>query len=128
MPATLPKPELAAYRASLQLSFPDLTSQLVKIIGKKLTAYVGGVKDVRAVERWTEGAEPYGEAEQRLRFAFQVVGALRDHDSPRVIQAWLTGINPELGDRTPIRLLREGDLDIVAPEVLGAARAFIAGG
>ena len=45
-----------------------------------------------------------------------------------VIQAWLMGVNPELGDRVPLRLLREGDLAVVAPEVLAAARAFIAGG
>ena len=53
---------------------------------------------------------------------------LLDHDSPQVIQAWLMGVNPELGDRVPLRLLREGDLAVVAPEVLAAARAFIAGG
>ena len=37
------------------------------------------------------------------------------------------GVNPELGDRVPLRVLRDGDLGIVAPEILGAARAFIAG-
>jgi hypothetical protein len=37
-------------------------------------------------------------------------------------------VNPELGDRVPIRLLREGHLDTIATEVLGAARAFVAGG
>jgi hypothetical protein len=44
------------------------------------------------------------------------------------VQAWLTGVNPELGDRVPLRLLREGDLEVIAPEVLAAARAFISGG
>jgi len=42
------------------------------------------------------------------------------------VQAWLTGINPELGDRAPIRLIR-GDLEAVGPEIIGAARAFAAG-
>ena len=59
---------------------------------------------------------------------FQVVRTLIDHDPPRIVQAWLTGVNPELGDRIPLRLLREGDLNIVGPEVMAAARAFIAGG
>jgi hypothetical protein len=127
-PRTLPRPDLAAHRESLQLPFPELVSQLVGSIGRKLTAYVAGVKDVRAIDRWLEGREPYGDVEPRLRFTFQVVRTLRDHDSPRVVKAWLTGINPELGDRTPLRLLREGSLDSVASEVLGAARAFIAGG
>jgi hypothetical protein len=128
MATALPRPELAAYRDSLQLPFSSLVSHLVNSIGRKLTAYVAGVKDVRAIDRWLEGGDAYGKVEPRLRLTFQVVGTLRDHDSPRVIQAWLTGVNPELGDRTPIRLLRDGDLDSVAVEVLGAARAFVAGG
>jgi hypothetical protein len=124
----LPRPGLLAHRESLNLSFVDLVSRLADAIGRKLTAYVAGVKDVRAVERWISGSQPYGEVESRLRLTFQVVRTLLDHDSPQVIQAWLMGVNPELGDRVPLRLLREGDLVVVAPEVLAAARAFIAGG
>ena len=45
-----------------------------------------------------------------------------------IAQAWFQGLNPQLGDRSPLRLLREGDLDEVGPEVIGAARAFLAGG
>jgi hypothetical protein len=37
------------------------------------------------------------------------------------------GLNPELTDRVPIRLLRDGDLAVVGPEILGAVRAFLAG-
>jgi hypothetical protein len=43
-------------------------------------------------------------------------------------QAWFTGLNPELNDRVPIRLLREEDVETVGPEILGAVRAFLAGG
>ena len=69
----------------------------------------------------------YAEVEERLRFTYQVVNTLSQHDSPSTVQAWLTGVNPELGDRVPLRVLRHGDLSTVAPEILGAARAFIAG-
>jgi hypothetical protein len=100
----------------------------VELIGRKLTAYIGGVKDVRAVDRWMAGGEIYRDAEVRLRFAFQVVRTLSEHDSPAIVQAWLTGVNPELGDRVPLRLLKEGDIDVVAPLILSAARAFLAGG
>jgi len=75
-----------------------------------------------------KGNVAYGDVESRLRFAFQVVRTLSELDSPQVVQAWLTGVNPELGDRVPVRLLREGELNIIGPEVLGAVRAFIAGG
>jgi len=125
---TLPRPGLEAHREAITLAFPELVSRLTGYIGRKLTAYVAGVKDVRSVDGWIKGNSPYGDAEERLRLAFQVVRTLIDHDSPRVVQAWLTGVNPELGDRIPLRLLREGDLNLVGPEVMGAARAFIAGG
>jgi hypothetical protein len=127
-PTAFPRPDLTAHRESLRLSFPELVSRIVDLIGRKLTAYVAGVKDVRAIDRWLEGGEPYGDVKSRLQLTFVVASTLRDHDSPRVVQAWLTGVNPELGDRTPIKLLREGNLESVAVEVLGAARAFIAGG
>lgn len=125
---TPPRPGLQAYRESLTMSFPELVESLASSIGRKLTAYVAGVKDVRALDRWMEGKEPYGDAEARLRLTFQVVRTLREHDPLKVVQAWLTGVNPELGDRVPLRLLREGDLEVIAPEVLAAVRAFIAGG
>ena len=56
-----------------------------------------------------------------------MVRTLSEHDSPKVVQAWLTGVNPELGDRVPLRVLRDGEVATIAPEILGAARAFIAG-
>lgn len=127
-PHTLPRPDLGAYRESLALPFPELVARLVNSIGRKLTAYVAQVKDLRALDRWMEGKTSYRDAEARLRLTFQVVRTLSDHDSPRVVQAWLVGTNPELGDRVPIRLLREADPHSIAAEVLGAARAYIAGG
>ncbi len=53
---------------------------------------------------------------------------ISDHEGPRVVQAWLTGLNPELKDRVPVRLLRDENIETVGPEILGAARAFLAGG
>jgi hypothetical protein len=75
------------------------------IVGRKLTAYIAGIKDVRALDQWINGTEPYREIEERLRFTYQVVRSLSQHDSPRIVQAWLTGVNPELGDRVPLRVL-----------------------
>jgi hypothetical protein len=68
------------------------------------------------------------DAENRLRFTYQIVMTLTIKDSPAVAQAWLMGVNPELGDRVPIRLLREGNLDQIAGPIMGAARAFAAVG
>jgi hypothetical protein len=123
----LPRPDLSAHREALRLPASKVVEKLVEIVGRKLTAYIGGVKDVRAVDRWIAGSAIYGDAESRLRFAFQVARALSEYDSPAVAQTWLTGVNPELGDRVPLRLMRENQIDAVAPAILSAARAFLAG-
>ena len=124
----LPRPDLFAHREALRLPASKVVERLVEIVGRKLTAHIGGVKDARAVDRWIAGGEIYGDAESRLRFAFQVARTLRELDSPAVVRAWLTGVNPELGDRVPLRLMCENDVDAVAPAILCAARAFLVGG
>jgi len=123
----LPRPDLFAHREVVRLPASKVVAKLVEIVGRKLTAYIGGVKDARAVDRWIAGGGIYGGAERRLRFAFQVVRALSELDSPAVVQAWLTGVNPELGDRVPLRLMRENEIDAVAPAILSAARAYLSG-
>jgi len=125
---TLPRPGLEAHRDAISLPFPELVSRLAALIGRKLTAYIAGAKDVRTVDGWVNGNTSYRDVEPRLRLTFQVVRTLSDYDSPKIVQAWLTGVNPELGDRVPLRLLREGDLNVIGPEVMAASRAFIAGG
>jgi hypothetical protein len=126
--ATVPRPDLAAHREALRLSVPAIVEKLIGMIGRKLTAYVGGVRDVRAVDRWMAGGELYKDAEQRLRFAYQLVRMLAQREDPKIIQSWLIGLNPELGDRVPLKLMRDGDLETVGPEIMGAARAFLVGG
>ena len=121
------RPELAAHRAATAASFAEIARELSETLGKKLTAYLAGVKDTRAIDRWITGAEPYKDADERLRRAYVVALTLREGDHPRVVQAWCTGLNPELDDRAPIRLLAEGT-ENEARAVLGAARAFRAGG
>jgi hypothetical protein len=125
---TPPRPDLLAYREATTLQFSKLVEELTKIIGKKLTAYIASVKDTRAVERWIAGKDPYKGVEERLRLAYRLAKVINDHEGPRVVQAWLTGLNPELNDRVPIRLLREESVETAGPELLGAARAFLAGG
>ncbi|MGA3347282.1 MAG: DUF2384 domain-containing protein [Terracidiphilus sp.] len=121
----LSRPDLFAHREALRLPASKMVEKLVEIVGRKLTAYIGGVKDARAVDRWIVGGEIYGNAEPKLRLGFQVARTLSEHDSPAVAQAWLTGVNPELGDRVPLRLMRENEIDEVAPAVLSAVRAYL---
>ena len=122
------RPDRAASREVLRLPVSEIVKYLVGLIGRKLTAYVCGVRNVRAVDRWMNGSELQCDAEQRLRFAFQLVRMLAEKENSIVIQSWLTGLNPELGDRVPLRMMRENDLETVASEIMGAARAFLEGG
>jgi hypothetical protein len=73
-------------------------------------------------------AVPGGEDLRRLRIAYQAARLLAERDSDQVVQAWFQGLNPALGDRRPARLLREGAVDEVGPQVLAAARQFAAAG
>ena len=83
----------------------------------------------REVRPWAEGVRrPPAEATRRLRLAFHVAGLLSERDQPRVVQAWFQGMNPQLEDTAPARLIREGDPDEVGPRVLAAARVFAAVG
>jgi hypothetical protein len=45
---------------------------------------------------------------------------LAEKEDSSAIQSWLIGLNPELGDRVPLRLMRENDLETVAPEIIGS--------
>jgi len=53
-----------------------------------------------------------------------VAALLAERDSRAVVQAWFQGMNPQLDDVPPARLLREGQVEDGAQAVLAAARAF----
>ena len=83
----LPRPDLFAHREALRLPASKVVEKLVEIVGRKLTAYIGGVKDARAVDRWIAGGAilrrrgepiavrlPGGAHLERARFACRRAG------------------------------------------------------
>jgi hypothetical protein len=123
------RPDYAAHVRAVRSSFPEVVATLREILGLKLSAYLGSVRETRAVNEWAEGVrEPSGLVQRRMRLAFQVAEAIAEVDGPEVARAWFQGLNPQLDDRSPARLLREGDIDEVGPEVIAAERAFLVGG
>jgi hypothetical protein len=107
----------------------EVVRRLLALLGARLVAYLGGVTETRAVRQWEAGERDMRPgAEARLREALTVALTLCSVEKPPTIQAWFQGLNPQLDDRSPARLLREGELDKVAPEVRQAARAFVVGG
>jgi hypothetical protein len=82
------------------------------------------------VHQWAEGlrAPKDSDTEKRIRLAAQVARLIAAHDNAAVAQAWFQGLNPQLQDRSPARMLREGEVADIGPRVLAAARAFVVGG
>ncbi len=123
------RPDLSAHDHATRVGLDVAVKELAEILGFKLVAYICSVSETRAVREWAEGARlPRSPLEGKLRLALQVASLIAKHDHPRVAHSWFQGLNPQLDDRSPARLLREGDLDEVGPLILSAARAFVSGG
>lgn len=125
-----PRPELACHDEAMRKPFPTIVGELREILGAPLVAYIGRVRETRAVRLWAEGRRGPGSAatERRLRLAYGVARCICDADGKETTQAWFQGLNPLLDDVSPARLLREDDLDDVGPRIMGAERRFLANG
>lgn len=64
---------LQAYQDSVCLDEASLVTHLRDILGAKLVAYIGSVKETRAVRQWADGERtPSAEVMKRLRYAYHV--------------------------------------------------------
>ncbi|MHB8320142.1 MAG: hypothetical protein ACYDEP_13080 [Acidimicrobiales bacterium] len=122
------KPDLAAYETATRLGIDAIVTELRSRLGVRLVAFIAGASETRAVHQWASGTRQIRDHEvaDRLRLGYQVTQLLISRDSDKVAQAWFQGLNPKLDDQSPARLLREGKLAEVGPQVLAAARAFAA--
>ena len=123
------RPDLEAHSHAMRAGFSQVATELRELLGAKLVAYLGGVGETRAVHQWADGERtPSDEIQQRLRFALRIALPIANADSASIAQAWFQGLNPQLDDRAPARLLRDGDLEEVGPAIVAAERAFLIGG
>ncbi len=127
---TSAKPDLDAYNTAMSMTTAQLVTALRDLLGAKLVAYLGRVQETRAVRQWAEGTRSIANPADvdRLRVAYRAAAVITARDSKQVAQAWFQGLNPLLDDRSPARVLRDGDLEQVGPQVLTAARQFAAVG
>jgi hypothetical protein len=59
---------------------------LQDLLGAKLVAYIGSVKETRAVRQWADGErKPSTDVMRRLRTAYQVAALLGERDSKAVV-------------------------------------------
>lgn len=127
--ASAPRPDLSAHAHAMRVGFATVVKELRGLLGARLVAYIGGVNETRAVHQWADAERQPGQGTQRrLRLALQIASMIVEVDENATAQAWFQGLNPQLDDHSPARLLREGDLDEVGPAVAAAARTFVAGG
>ena len=128
MSIQLPRPELKCFDDAMRLPFQEVARRLRGLLGARLVAYIGSVRETRAVRQWGEGRRPGKDVETRLRHAYAIAQCIADADGAETAQAWFQGLNPMLDDVSPARLLREGDLAVVVPAVRTAQRQFLANG
>jgi hypothetical protein len=104
---------------------PTIAEQLAAVLTPKLTALVCGFRDPKALARYgSRDQAPRPELEQRIRFVYQIVSTLLAGGlPPEGVQAWFTGLNPDLDDHSPADLLRSEDKE-KQRDVLNAARAY----
>jgi transcriptional regulator with XRE-family HTH domain len=75
------------------------------------------------VSRWRRGQGLDADNAERLDLLELVMSALGRLYEPEAVEQWLVGLNPQLRDRRPIDLVRDGRAD----ELLAAIRAERAG-
>lgn len=83
------------------------------------------MRETRAVREWAEGSRrPSAAVVERLRLAHRAARLLERRESRGVVQAWFQGLNPQLHDESPAKIIREGEPENVGAAVLSAARNF----
>lgn len=125
MTITMHDLELDVFNDSIRRDASELASGLRSILGAQLVAYIGGVQETRAVRMWAEGSRrPPAATVERLRLAYRAARFLEKRESRAVVQAWFQGLNPQLDDESPARVIRESESEKVGAAVLAAARNF----
>ena len=116
-----------AHKEAISTPLNEMAGALQERLSRRITAYIAGVDNGKTVSRWASGevgAIRDHEVEQKLRTAYEISLLLANYESTATIRSWFIGLNPQLGDDTPIDALREGRLK----ETVAAARAFTVGG
>lgn len=124
------QPELEAHAEAMRASQSALAAGLRELLGVRLVAVIAGVRETQAVHEWAEGTREIRNPEvlPRLRLAYLVARMISEAESLGVAQAWMQGLNPHLGDRSPALVLRESTVEQQRQDVFAAARAFVATG
>jgi hypothetical protein len=124
------RPDLIAYEHAARVPLNVAVKELLELLGARLVAYIASVAETRTVREWAEEvrAPRDPELETKLRLGLHIALTIARTDHRHVVASWFQGLNPHLDDRSPARLLREGDPAEVGPLILSAARVFVSEG
>ena len=122
MNPTMRMPGRKAHFESIKAPVTKIAAQLLEILGARLSALVVGLSDPKAMGEYAKGARtPQPDTDAKMRVAHQVIVTLLSGNLPReTIQAWFVGMNPDLDDEPPARVILESP-----KKVLDAAKAFV---
>lgn len=117
--------EQRAHQDAITLPIDSVVRDLRDRLGATLVAYIADVAETRAVRQWATGERRPGRVvTTRLRLTHQVSSIVKEGHSDLVVQSWMQGLNPDLDDVAPARVLRAGDVDESGVRLLAAARHF----
>jgi hypothetical protein len=116
---------IETHETAARLDTHELVRQLNSHLGPTLVATLAGVRDSKLPHKWAKagGPVPRTESLARLQTAHRAWSLISNADSDTVARAWFIGINPRLGEESPVMALRENQLKAV----ISAAAAFVDG-
>ena len=118
--------EIKIYNKVLKMTSQEVVKNLINIVGTKFTAYFAGINKTSTLKEWIrpgfDGDRPSTDDLNRMRDALHISKFIATYESKMITCAWLGGMNPELGDRNPAELIRNGKDHA---KVLHAAYIFI---
>ena len=86
-----------------------LVAECQSLLGRELTAYVGGIDDPRQLGRVLDQADPVSRAaRERLETARRILRVFSESHAARA-RAWLRGVSPFFGGRAPATMIRSSE-------------------
>lgn len=126
--AAVEQVEDAAYRGSVRDDTAVIARWLLDHLGQRITTVGLGLRDASVVRRYARGeVQPPQERAARLRLLYRVGRTVADAYDAETARAFLTGSNPQLGDRAPLVVIADDPTEHAASEVIGAVRALLHG-
>lgn len=124
--ATLQAAEQDIARRVVLIDADEMAAFLQEHLGQKLTAYLAGIKDAKAVGQWAQRrADPSAIVRERLRAAYHVTALFAATYGERAAQGWFFGTNAALDDQAPAATLRTAETPEEIARIVPLARAFI---